>query len=619
MTEQRTHGKGDLVLPLALAIFVFGAGVTATWIWAGQIFSDELRQRAKGTMELYVAGLEGVLQKHQSIPEVLAKRPEVIALFGHANDPEVVAHANALTEQVARATEAEDIYFMAPDGNTFAASNWSSERPFVGQNFSYRPYFQDAMKGQSGSFSALGTTSGKRGHYFAHPVARSDEIIGAVVVKIGFEDLEKTWASGADDVIVADRNGVVFISNRPEWRLKTLAPLDRDALAEIERTRQYDSADLAPLAVQREVAGDKAPSVLTINGSTSSESPVTYLTEATDMPETGWTVMVLADVASAQARTNTAVGLAALTGLLTLSIAAVLYQRRRRLIERIELERAAAEVLESRVRERTAELVSANQRLEQEIAERRQAESDLRLAHDELIQAGKLAALGQMSAALSHEFNQPLAAIRSYADNAETLIDRGKIKDARANQRLIRELTEKMAQISRHLTTFARKPGSRLEAVSVAVVIDEALDFLAGRFEAADAQATKNLPDREVLVLAGPVRLQQVLLNLLINALDAMTDQAAPRVEISLIVDGEHMRLQVRDHGPGIAAKDLPHIFDPFFTTKDVGQGLGLGLSISYNIVKDFNGSLSAANHSDGGALFTIELPLATARSNAAE
>ncbi|MEM7221669.1 MAG: ATP-binding protein [Pseudomonadota bacterium] len=622
MTRGWTLGKGGIVLPLAVALLIFASVLTATWIWAGQIFSEELRERARGTLELYISGLDGVLQKHQAMPEVLAKRPEVIALFRHSEDPEIVARANSLTEEVARATGAEDVYFMTPTGDTFAASNWAGERPFVGQNFSYRPYFQNAMKGRLGRFSALGTTSGKRGYYFAYPVIQGDETLGVVVVKIGFQNLEGTWASGTDEVIVADPNGVVFISSRPEWRLKTLEPLEPAALAEIARTRQYDTADLTTLPIARAVKGEIAPSVLAMRRGDDpggAERIVTYLAEAKDMADADWTVLVLADAAAARARTNTAVIVAALTGLLILAVVAVLYQRRRRLIERIEIERAASEVLESRVRERTAELVSANQRLEEEITERRQAEAELRLAHDELVQAGKLAALGQMSAALSHEFNQPLAAIRSYADNAETLIARGQIEEARDNQRLIRELTQKMAQISKHLTTFARKPGSQLEPVKLAAVVDEALDFLASRQAAAGVQVIKTVEDDSLQVLAGPVRLQQVLLNLLLNALDAMTEQSAPVIEVSLTAAGDKAQIDVRDHGPGIAEDDAARIFDPFFTTKEVGQGLGLGLSISYNIIKDFDGSLSAANHPEGGAVFTIELPLAKARSEAAE
>ena len=218
-----------------------------------------------------------------------------------------------------------------------------------------------------------------------------------------------------------------------------------------------------------------------------------------------------------------------------------------------------------------------------------------------------------MSAAISHEFNQPLAAIRSYAENAGTLIGRGRHDEARDNCGRIRELTGRMAEISKHLNAFARKPRSRLSTVPLDAVIDDTLEFLKGRLEAAGAHVEVRRPDTPVHVTAGRVRLQQVLTNLLVNALDAMEGMAAPRIELSVEQGAGQARIKVRDHGPGIAEDLLDQIFDPFVTTKEVGRGLGLGLSITYNIVKDFNGSLSARNHEAGGALFTIDLPLAAA------
>ena len=260
--------------------------------------------------------------------------------------------------------------------------------------------------------------------------------------------------------------------------------------------------------------------------------------------------------------------------------------------------------------ERTADLTAANVQLEREIAEREAAEAELRRAQDDLIQAGKLAALGQMSAALSHEFNQPLAAIRSYADNAQLLIERNREAEACGNLRLIKDLTARMAEISKHLMTFARKPRSELRPVALAEVLDETLDFLRIRLERAGAEVAVDQPDRSLAVRAGRVRLQHVILNLVANALDAMRDNPRPRLEIAVREKDGRVAISLRDHGPGIPEDQLGRIFDPFFTTKDVGEGLGLGLSISYNIVKDFDGSLRAENHPEGGAVFTIELPL---------
>jgi two-component system C4-dicarboxylate transport sensor histidine kinase DctB len=315
-----------------------------------------------------------------------------------------------------------------------------------------------------------------------------------------------------------------------------------------------------------------------------------------EMPEAGWTLHVLASTTLAYSQTVTAMVVAALASALMLLIALVVLQRRARLVERIEYQRRASEELERRVEERTA---------------------DLRRAQDDLVQAGKLAALGQMSAALSHEFNQPLAAIRSYADNAQLLIERNREAEACSNLGRIKDLTTRMADISKHLMTFARKPRSELRPVRLAEVLDDTLDFLRTRLERAGAEVSVDQPDRGLTVRAGRVRLQHVILNLVANALDAMKDQAAPRMEFALRAAGGRVTVTLRDHGPGIAEAELGQIFDPFFTTKDVGEGLGLGLSISYNIVKDFDGVLRAENHPEGGAVFTIELPLLSARAAA--
>jgi two-component system C4-dicarboxylate transport sensor histidine kinase DctB len=220
-----------------------------------------------------------------------------------------------------------------------------------------------------------------------------------------------------------------------------------------------------------------------------------------------------------------------------------------------------------------------------------------------------------MSAALSHEFNQPLAAIRSYADNAQLLLERSREAEVSSNLRRIKDLTTRMADISKHLMTFARKPRRDLRPVVLAEVLDDTLDFLRTRLERAGAVVSIDQPDRGLTVRAGNVRLQHVILNLVSNALDAMQGQAAPRLDFTVRAQDERVTLSLRDHGPGIAEAELGRIFDPFFTTKDVGEGLGLGLSISYNMVKDFDGVLRAENHPAGGAVFTIELPLLPARA----
>jgi two-component system C4-dicarboxylate transport sensor histidine kinase DctB len=323
-------------------------------------------------------------------------------------------------------------------------------------------------------------------------------------------------------------------------------------------------------------------------------------------------VHVLLDTASlrGQARFSALAFLGAV-----LAVVLLIWQRRARLSERLALQEQTKAELERRVAARTADLARANVLIETEIAERRLTEQELRRTQTDLVQAGKLAALGQMSAALSHEINQPLAAARNYADSAAILIDRGDGLRAKENVVQILSLIDRMAAIARHLRNVARKPDAPLKDIVLRDAVAEAVDILAPRL----LQVSVDIPDDLPMVRGGPVRLQQVLVNLLSNAADAMADSADPLIEVTgRLVEGRVL-LTLRDHGPGVPGAIADRIFDPFFTTKSVGSGLGLGLSISYNIMKDFGGDLRVANHPVGGAVFTLNLQASATKKETAQ
>jgi two-component system C4-dicarboxylate transport sensor histidine kinase DctB len=294
--------------------------------------------------------------------------------------------------------------------------------------------------------------------------------------------------------------------------------------------------------------------------------------------------------------------------------ATMIWQRRRRLMERLLEREQSRALLEQKVSERTTELRESNLRLESEIGERIAAEGELRRTQADLVQAGKLAALGQMSAALSHEFNQPLTAVRAYAENALAFIERGSQEQAASNISRISTLTQRMAQLSRHLSSFARKPATDSAPVLLAEVFDETLGLLRGRLERAGIAPVVSGLNHGIAVNGGMVRLQHVFMNLIGNAIDALSGRPAPLISILVSVSGDRVTIAVDDNGPGIAEADLPKIFDPFITTKEVGKGLGLGLSISYNIIRDFGGSIVAANRPEGGARFVVTLCRANAK-----
>jgi two-component system C4-dicarboxylate transport sensor histidine kinase DctB len=310
---------------------------------------------------------------------------------------------------------------------------------------------------------------------------------------------------------------------------------------------------------------------------------------------------------------------AALAVVLALALGALalwqVWMRRARLRERLLMQLRAQAELEARVIERTSELASARDLLQDEVAERRATEAQLRKAQADLVQAGKMAALGQMSAALSHEFNQPLAAARNYADNALTLMERGRADEARGNMERIIALIDRMAAIGKHLRAFARMPGQKLGPVHLPDVVQAALEIAGLRLRAAGADLIMDLRADLPPVQGGSVRLQQVLVNLLTNAADAIESSPDRRIHLGAQIIGDTLRLTLRDHGPGFAPGVVERIFDPFFSTKEVGKGLGLGLSISFNIIRDFGGRLMVRNHPEGGAEFIVELQPAAADS----
>lgn len=566
-------------------------------------------EQAQGTLRLAVAGLRGALNRYDPLPSLIAEKPSIKALLRDTANPDLIHSVNLELKQIAENVGASDIYVIDADGYTWAASNFDQPQSFVGLSYVYRPYFQQAIQGNQGHFFALGTASLKRGYYFSAPIRLQGQIAGVVTVKITVEALEADWQGADSDILVTDRFGIIFMSSRSNWHFKSLQPLQASTLEEIKASRQYPIDQLGQLNLKVEPIGDQGVERFTI-GVDSTEQR--YVANAMAMPEAGWNVHILTPTAAARAQAVTVIAIAILVLLLTLLLTAFLRQRRVQLVERIAAQNTAQELLENRVEERTADLNLANVQLVQEVEERKQAERQLRKTQSDLIQAGKLAALGQMSAALSHEFNQPLAAVKTYADNAATYLERNRIDEARDNVGRISQLVDRMAAISKHLRNFARRPQDKIRPVSLLPVINDALAILAAKLRDRNAKISFDPPTTDIRIMGGQVRLQQIIVNLISNAVDAsLTSVAEPLIHLSIEETPHRVLIRIRDHGAGIDADTMGQIFDPFFTTKSPGEGLGLGLSISYNIIRDFGGHLLADNHPDGGAIFTIDLALA--------
>ncbi len=573
------------------------------------------------------SALKSTLDRYESLPYLLGSHPYVQDLLAEPQRADLTARANRYLEDLNEHAHATVTYVVGADGLCVAASNWRAPDSFVGIEYRFRPYFIDAMNGRVGRFFGIGTISRDPGYYISQPVWRDGRIAGVVVVKLNLE-----WFQGADasePLVVADDHGVVFLSSVPAWKYHTLHPLTEPVAASIYETRQYAQQPVTPLRLRVEqVLGADAEIVRVGAGRRAPR----FLASKRRIGEPDWLLVTLAPLApvDADARNATIV-----TGFGFVSIALLAFywrMRRARVREMIRgralLQQAYAE-LNRRVEERTADLSQANAQLQKEVGDRIRAEQELRAAHDELIQASKLAALGQMAAGITHELNQPLAALRSFSDNTRVLLDRGEQGAARENLEAIAALTERMGKITNQLKLFVGRAKPRNERALVVRALRSVLALLGERMRG--VALTLTLRDATVapaqdapLDLAGDypelvarcedLRLEQVLINLLGNALDAVGGAAAaavvaaPAIDVTIVVSAATLSIEVRDNGPGIAPDLLPRLFEPFFTTKEMGRGLGLGLAISSSIASDAGGALTARNAPDGGALFVLTL-----------
>ncbi len=600
-TRAYSNGRRPAILQGLAGLAVCLAVGVATLPMLERVFLNRAGTQGEATLRIAVEGLDATLERFQPLPKLIAERPILTSLLKDPTNQGLLPFVNEQLRLTAMSLGVSDLYLMDVGGTTIAASSYRKERSFVGRNFNFRPYFVQAVEGGLGRYFAMGTTSGERGYFFAAPVIDNTRILGVIAMKFDVRPFEEAWSGGASDIIVTDLSDVIFMSNRTEWHFKTLSPLRGEVFNIIAETQQYPLAQLLQLDIQRSPLANGLE-LVSIEGED-------FVLSAQTLPEVGWRILHLTPAGPARAQALIILLLAGLSLLLLVLAGAIIAQRRNRARERMEEQERAKDILEHRVAQRTSDLHLVNAHLKREVDDRTAAELRLRNTQKELVQAGKLAALGQMSAALSHEINQPLTAVKSYADNATTFLDRNRIEDARENVTRISKMADRMAALSGHLRNFARRPQDTVGPVDIRLVLADAIDLMGTRLRAANAKIRYEPSKDAVWVLGGRLRLQQVVVNLISNALDAMERLETPEIDISVEeLPKNRMRVSVSDRGPGIPQEIMNQLFDPFFTTKDPGHGLGLGLSISFNIVEDFGGSLSAKSRDGGGATFTVDL-----------
>ncbi|MBS7589740.1 sensor histidine kinase [Ancylobacter defluvii] len=559
----------------------------------------QLRADAQAAAELRAAVLRSEIEKQRSLPVVLAQDPDVRAALSEHN-PVMLRALDARFETLAAGTRASVIYLLDSKGITLAASNYREPTSFVGSDYSFRPYFRHAMAEGAAEHFAFGTVSRRPGLYLTRRIDGEDGPLGVIVVKAEFSGVEDDWRRLAGPTFVTDTRHIVLVTSVPGWQFRAIAEITNEERVRIRASLQFGDASLDPLPIV--VEGDDQVRVTMPDGG----AERVFVEAAAPVPSTGWTLHVLEPMAATANVAIAAARVLALLGgaLLVIALAFGWYRRRRALQKRRREERARRE-LERRVEERTLELSTANDRLREEMDQRQHAQSALQGLQDELVQASKLAVLGQIAASVAHEVNQPVAAIRTFAESGGLLLARGDTLSAGGNLATIVGLTERIGVITGELRAFARKTPGHLGPVSLREAMEGAMLLLGHRLREQDITLEIDLSAGDILVVAERVRLEQVLVNLLQNALEALTGQTGGRIRVEARAEGGNAVITLMDNGPGLPDAVLQALFMPFTTTKPAG--LGLGLVISHDIVAEFGGSLAAANRD--GAVFTLILP----------
>lgn len=579
---------------VAMALWLLVAWVAYTSLLARQ--TDALREESLRNLDALALTLEATLARHETLPGLLALDPTLRALLENPTDTQRVSAANAYLEAAQQSAQVSAAFLINPQGITVAASNWRLARSFMGQDYSFRPYFRDALDKGLGRFYGVGVTTGEPGYFLAVPIRQGRQTLGVVVVKQQLDQLEQALSNSADPLLLVDGDGIVFLASLRTLHYRSLRTLNEADQARLAQTRQYGNQPIPTLANTPLKVNQQQPQRVALPGEGNRER----LVMARPVGLQGWQLVHLGSLNEARNTAATQASAVALACAMVLLVMAHLRHRARR---REELMRVHAS-LEQRIAERTADLSA-------QIAELETTKAILRETQDAAMQAGKLAMLGQMSAGITHELNQPLAALQTFADNARALLDRGRLNEAADNLRMISGLVGRTGRIVRQLKTFSRKEAPTPTPVSLDSAIEHALLIVEPRRRELNATVSTPPADSSREVMAESGRLEQVLVNLIRNGLDAMAGQDAPMLTVECRDLGKHWGLAIGDSGPGLSAEALNHLFEPFFTTKPSGEGLGLGLTISRTIAESYGGTLQAQNRSEGGAEFLLTLPKA--------
>ncbi|SPJ28717.1 C4-dicarboxylate transport sensor protein DctB [Falsiruegeria mediterranea M17] len=565
---------------LALLVLLVVASATV-WITNRLLtdrFTESTRNRAELRLTLYSGNLLSELRRNAIVPQLLARDPTLISALQSNDFSRSTQRLISFVEEIGAAS----LMLLDSDGRTVAAT----DRNRLGEPHRGEPHFVDAMRANATVFTVLQREAGGYSFTYARRLEDAAEVLGVIVVEVDLAKFERAWAGISDAVMVTDSTGAIILATEPRWR----------GLNETEALQRQTPQGAIQRAIRVTADWTALPADAYLQGEA-------VMRMESRIPFRGWQMTSFTTYASIRERVNGVLALEIMGFAILLALA--FYALSRKTAVRMAL-----------FQRESAELRALNARLQREIAERERVQKTLEVAEQSLAQSSKLAALGEMSAAVSHELNQPLAAMKTYLAGARLLLRRNRPEEALASFGRIDSLIERMGAITRQLKSYARKGGETLSPVNVGDALAASLSMMEPQLRQRQVQITQILPDEQVQVMGDRLRIEQVMVNLLRNALDATKSVRDPEVEI-ILAAGETATLTVRDNGQGI--EDFDALFEPFYTTKQPGDGVGLGLAISSGIVNDLGGRLTARNGQNGGAVFEMQLPILESGLEAAE
>jgi two-component system C4-dicarboxylate transport sensor histidine kinase DctB len=567
--------------------------VVAAACWLGYAAAfyrglDHLHDAAQQRLAVEAARLDGYLTRFEYLPSLLETSPDVFRLLGDPRDAALQQGVSLYLKSINLLAGSDNLYVLAASGETLAAADFDQPGTPFGENLSYRPYMSEALSRGRGAFFGVGITSARAGYYLSYALKAGGVTKGVATVKVNLDSFERAWRDVESEIVLLDERRVAILSSRDEWRFRPMAPLSLQMRDDISRFKPYGNHDLTPLGWSFVNQFDGGAARIT------TESRAAYTISERPINHGLWSLVVLDDEAPTRQTARTIGAMSALAAIVALLALGLVEQRRRAIKQRLANQtalQAANDMLETRVQERTAEL---------------------RAAQDDLVHAGKLAALGQMSAGIVHELNQPLAALQTAADNAVLLVDRGSVGEARGNLVRIGELVRRLGRVTGQLRVFAYRSSSPLEAVSVEHAVAESLKIVAARVKAGGVEVLTDI-EANLRVVADQTRLEQLLCNIVANALDAVESVEQKSILICAAREQQtgRCRIAISNSGPAITSDVLQRMFEPFVTTKPAGKGLGLGLMLSNHIARSFGGELRGRNLAPCGAEFVVILPVA--------